>query len=647
MSMGFKLSYLYLNKYRTIEEAHVSFDHRYIFVQGADGRKRIESELPAKRRLARPYFYGDHIYSMSCIVGRNGEGKSSTVDFIHECFLLMLKHINEGWLKVDGDSFVVADLDPRRAFYHLEEKTEFLVIFSAGEDDYFLTNIPHIENTVGIKAFTGQQGDLIDLDRYCMVYFSQMRFRTGIARSELQRGRSRDTLVVQEMGLYDDMDDNPYLTTEELFGRYKVDLSEERINARRSLVKNVNFDILIQLVFIYLRRDLVCKCLGDTFMERMRINSINYEGGDCDNDSMLSEAVDAENGRLNLNMISRIVRDPQAYLRPFSSGQYTRFALLSRLFWILEGSRRFRETPFIKIFEDISEYRAFEERFLNRRIADNTGALLLFDEGDLFYHPEWQREFVGDITRMVRTCAGEDMQIVFTTNSPFMMSDMLREDIVTLTRDKKDIAEDVLTFGQNIHTLLAHRFFLDSTIGSVSESVIGWLISLLADPGQITEKREKYDAPEGYKGLDGYDGLKEYDGQEKKGAPKEHDVLEEKRNAIRMYMTKEGLSKARAEARYVNRKVYEKYTEYCINREWDELSDKSEFLEALISSIGEEIYRKRLSYRFELYRKRTLEKSVVITAETAERLLNKLKNDPNYWRDPAVSELMGHLQKKS
>lgn len=247
----------------------------------------------------------------------------------------------------------------------------------------------------------------------------------------------------------------------------------------------------------------------------------------------------------------------------------------------------------------------------------------MFDEGDLFYHPEWQREFVGDIIEMVSTCAGEDMQIVFTTNSPFMMSDMLREDIVTLTRGMKDIAEDVLTFGQNIHTLLAHRFFLDSTIGSVSESVIGWLISLLADPGPVTEKREKYDAPE------------------------EHDVLEEKRNAIRTYMKMEGLSKARAEARYVNRKVFERYRDYCIHREWDERSDKSDFLEALISSIGEEIYRKRLSYRFELYRERTLEKSVVITAETAERLLDKLKNDPNYWRDPAVSELMGHLQKKS
>lgn len=653
MSMGFKLSYLYLDKYRTIEEAHVSFDHRYIFVQGTDGSKRIEFELPAKRRLASPYFYGDHIYSMSCIVGRNGEGKSSTVDFIHECFLLMLRHINEGLLEVNGDSFAVANLDTRRAFYHLEENTEFMVIFTAGKDDYFLTNIPYIENNVGIKAFTGQQRDIIDLERYCMAYFSQMRFRSGVASSELQRGRSRDALALPRMEFYDDNDDNPYLTTEELFGRYKVDFSEERINARRSLVKDVNFDILIQLVFIYLRSDLVSKCLGDTFMERMRINSINYEGGDSDNDSMLSDAIDVKHGMIDKNMISRIVRDPQSYLRPFSSGQYTRFALLARLFWFLAGSKSFSETPFPGIFEDKAQYHIFEERFLNRKIAENTGALLLFDEGDLFYHPEWQREFVGDIIDLVKTCAGEDMQIVFTTNSPFMMSDMLREDIVTLTRGMKDIAEDVLTFGQNIHTLLAHRFFLDSTIGSVSESVIGWLISLLADPGPIIVRQEKYEDPKKYD-LPGkydapkeYDDPEEYDGRKEYDAPKKYDSLEEKRNSIRIYMKKEGLSKARAEARYVNRKVFERYRDYSTHREWDELSDKSEFLEALISSIGEEIYRKRLSYRFALYRERTLEKSVVITAETAERLLNKLKNDPNYWRDPAVSELMEHLQKKS
>lgn len=623
MSEGFKLSYLYLDKYRTIENAHVSFDHRYVFVQGADGRRRIGFESETKRRLASPYFYGDHIYSMSCIVGKNGEGKTSTVDFIHESFLLMLKNINEGLLEVDVKSHELINLDSRRQFYHLEKDTDFLVIFSVSGADYYLTNISDIEPAEGIKPYTREYNDFIDLDLYSMVYFSQMRYRTGVARSELQHGRTRDMLADPWKDFDPDMDDNPYLTAEELFGRYKVDFSEERIDARRGASTNVNFDILIQLVFIYMRKDLVVKCLGRKFLDRMRIHSAIYEGGDRDNNSMLSKAINDEGKVLDLDMINKIVRDPESYLRPFSSGQYTRFAMLARLFWFLEGSGHFGETPFIKVFNGEAEYRLFEKRFLNRRIAENTGALLMFDEGDLFYHPEWQREFVGDIIEMVSTCAGEDMQIVFTTNSPFMMSDMLREDIVTLTRGMKDIAEDVLTFGQNIHTLLAHRFFLDSTIGSVSESVIGWLISLLADPGPVTEKREKYDAPE------------------------EHDVLEEKRNAIRTYMKMEGLSKARAEARYVNRKVFERYRDYCIHREWDERSDKSDFLEALISSIGEEIYRKRLSYRFELYRERTLEKSVVITAETAERLLDKLKNDPNYWRDPAVSELMGHLQKKS
>ena len=106
------------------------------------------------------------------------------------------------------------------------------------------------------------------------------------------------------------------------------------------------------------------------------------------------------------------------------------------------------------------------------------------------------------------------------------------------------------------------------------------------------------------------------------------------------------MSQKRAEARYVNRKVYERYREYCINRGWDERSDKSEFLEALISSIGEEIYRKRLSYRFQLYRERISEKAVMITAENAERLLDMLKNNPKYWRDPAVSELIENLQNK-
>ena len=617
MRKGFKLSYLFLNKFRTIQNTHISFDHQYRFVQETDGRRRILPESPGNHKLSGPYFYGEHIYSMSCIVGKNGEGKTSTVDFIHESFLLILKDISEGKLKGKDVTNYVNLSDLLRAYYHLEKETEFLVIFSAGRHEFYLSSIPNIETEMKIRPFTVEYRKYINLERYCTVYFSQMRFRSDVARSGLQRGRSRDARAVLQKGEYD----NFYLTTEELFGRYKIDLSEERIDAHRSGSNALNFDILIQFVFIYLRKDLVSKCLGADYLKRMRVNSINCEGSNEDYDIMLSDVLDIKSMEPHLGMIDEIVHDPQAYLWPFSSGQYTRFALLARLFWFLAGSESFSETPFLKIFHDVDEFRAFEEKFLNRRIVKNTGAILLFDEGDLCYHPEWQREFVGDIIGLVKACAREDMQIVFTTNSPFMMSDMLREDIVALTRDKKDIDEDVLTFGQNIHTLLAHRFFLDSTIGSVSESVIGWLISLLADPKISND-------------------------QEKQSDPKNRDVPEEKKNSILIDMKEEGLSKERAEARYVNRKVYERYEEYCKNRGWDEYSDKSEFLEDLISSIGEEIYRKRLSYRFDLYRNRILENSVVLTAEDADRLLGMLKSDPTYGRDPKMSAVIENLQNK-
>lgn len=600
MSEGFKLSYLYLDNYRTIEKAHISFDHRYVFKEKTDDGKRSRIETTTKHGLSGPYFYGNHIYSMSCIVGKNGEGKTSTVDFIHESFLLMLKHIGGGSLKLDAEHHQAIDFRNQKPFYHLEKDTKFLVIFSVKGEDCFLTNIPDIECGEELKPFTEEHSRLIDLDKYCTVYFSQMRFRTGVARSELQHGRSRDELALLQNGFYSEMDTNPYLTIEELFGRYKVDFSEERIDARRSAGGDLNFDILIQLAFIYLREDLVTKCLGADFTDRMKVNSINCEGGDRDNDIMLSDVIGNKDKAPNPGMIDEIVRDPRSYLRPFSSGQYTRFALLARLYWFLEGSRRFSD---IKIFEDTAYYRTFEEGFLNRGIDDITGALLLFDEGDLFYHPEWQREYVGDIIDLVKTCAQEDMQIVFTTNSPFMLSDMLREDIYTLKRSSEDIGEGVLTFGQNIHTLLAHRFFLDNTIGRVSERVIGWLIQLLADPEaeSIPGRAKKKDRYEEYKA--------------------------------------QGLSKATAEAKYVNSAVYQEFEEYCRNQGLDEQSDKSEFLESLILSIGEEIYRKRLIYRFELYKTRISEKSVMIPEGDAAMLLNMLKGDPKYRENPAVVKL--------
>ena len=93
------------------------------------------------------------------------------------------------------------------------------------------------------------------------------------------------------------------------------------------------------------------------------------------------------------------------------------------------------------------------------------------------------------------------VQIVVTTNSPFMISDLLSDDIIYLSdakrEDSEEKREDERTLGQNIHTLLKRNFFLKNTIGEYAKEVLENIISYLQSDkqdmdGKIKEKMKAY-----------------------------------------------------------------------------------------------------------------------------------------------------------
>ncbi|MDO5139218.1 MAG: AAA family ATPase, partial [Oscillospiraceae bacterium] len=558
MANGLRLSYLYLDQYRTIENAEISFDHSVNVERKEDKWKIQRVDREEGNALGGPFFYGDKVYSMSCIVGKNGEGKTSLAAFLHECFLLLLNDINKGISEIDTHSSCVIIPKRRYAFYHMEKETRFLVVFSVNGYFYYLTNITNVE-AKEVRPYLREDQKYVNLKQFCFAFFSMMRYRYNVPEEEMRMGREKDLESVSgrvEVYQSDYYDGNSiYRSVGELFGRYMVNLSEERMNSNRVDGQNKNLDILMQLTFLYTRRELAYELLDKYSWSRMQANSIYFEGEDILEENLFNMDLDSEDAKERFkDIINKLFLDPLAYLRCFSAGEYSRFALFSRLHWFLEGTERIKETPFYSMLID-DDIRFTERMFFNRNISNINNAVLLFDEGDLFYHPEWQRSFVRDIIKMVTRCARGDMQVIFTTNSPFMMSDFLREDIVTLTREKNRFDENVLTFGQNIHTLLAHRFFLDSTIGRFSEDIIGWLICLLEDPTDKIQDLEK----------------------NKKNEKKQVVEKETKVAIIWDKMKREEISANLAEKQYVNQMVYDRFTVYCDERGWDNFSNKNEF----------------------------------------------------------------------
>ena len=103
----------------------------------------------------------------------------------------------------------------------------------------------------------------------------------------------------------------------------------------------------------------------------------------------------------------------------------------------------------------------------------------IFDEMDLSWHPEWQRKmvfYVLDILKKVSTEKNRKMNIIFTTHSPFILSDMPQDNVVILEKDSKGITipKNPInnTFATNIHELFKESFFMESTMGEFAKNQI-------------------------------------------------------------------------------------------------------------------------------------------------------------------------------
>lgn len=116
---------------------------------------------------------------------------------------------------------------------------------------------------------------------------------------------------------------------------------------------------------------------------------------------------------------------------------------------------------------------------------------IIIDEGDLYLHPEWQRTYLYNLHKyMPKFFERKKIQLFLTSHSPFLASDLLRENIILL--EKGDYGRCIVrkneqneTFGANIHSLLAHGFFMNVTIGEFAREKINEIIKYTKSEASI------------------------------------------------------------------------------------------------------------------------------------------------------------------
>lgn len=122
--------------------------------------------------------------------------------------------------------------------------------------------------------------------------------------------------------------------------------------------------------------------------------------------------------------------------------------------------------------------------------AEQHNLLVLIDEGDLYFHPKWQVQFLDFIDRFLpKILPSKLIQLIITSHSPFIASDLPSNHLLSIRKGRKgehlpitgaDAAHKTFSvatlnksFGANIHELLSDNFFLEGAhIGLLAKKVI-------------------------------------------------------------------------------------------------------------------------------------------------------------------------------
>lgn len=114
---------------------------------------------------------------------------------------------------------------------------------------------------------------------------------------------------------------------------------------------------------------------------------------------------------------------------------------------------------------------------------------LVFDEVEICFHPEYQRQFIKRLLSVLNVIAYEEeccFNVFIITHSPFILSDIPSTNVLFLEEKNEANTDEVLvfypdveekTFVGNIGEMFYSSFFLESTIGAFAEEKLKDLIN--------------------------------------------------------------------------------------------------------------------------------------------------------------------------
>jgi predicted ATPase len=184
-----------------------------------------------------------------------------------------------------------------------------------------------------------------------------------------------------------------------------------------------------------------------------------------------------------------------------SSGEYGMLSLFSRFHHILKILKK-EQNLFLEENDEVEiikkEGGGYRYKVTNYKFP--TSYLLLIDEGDLYFHPQWQKDWLIYFIRLAELIFSGEVQIILTTHSPFVLSDFPNTNVIFLKNNTHTLISSPYlegspkTFASNIIELFSNSFFIkDGLIGSFAKEKTNHFIHhlLKLSPEETYQQKEE------------------------------------------------------------------------------------------------------------------------------------------------------------
>ena len=505
--------FMWVKKYKSLENFQVNFDKSYN-IEFEYKENRIKKLIINKNIDKIPkHFYGRNIDSINIIIGKNGTGKSSIlemmslfdrvnstyksyVDYPRE-FLIIYKTNNEKEFVLEG----YHENDDNKYFEFLKlpkDSSTFLInyyTFKMTENYEFIgTNNPNNLKDTGILRIKYDEEKINFFEKkysYEEAEQGNYKINTGvdegnkatiykyfINKKNIQSELYQDANIVieiPELDFYIDKIKNLFKTIKD-YSNYLFSYKIWKIIENNSFQADEILDIIksekIKLEEIKNTEQILEKLLEEIkeyenikelsnkiheillLLNDIQVSEINFKRK---TNVLKIYEIKGTDSRIKkfLEKYDEIVNYPWTNKRLYLSE-------FEKILNITEEGMSDGERVRVNIFSTI-------HRFLgeNGELKNKKYVTLLFDEVEMFLHPEWSRTFLNDLLLELKDYTNKQFKIIFASHSPFLLSDICSEGVIYL--EKKN-------FGANIIDLFKNTMFLKSTFGEFATEKIKWVV---------------------------------------------------------------------------------------------------------------------------------------------------------------------------